>query len=105
MYYLVQGNTASQIKVQLTRNDTGLPADLTDAEIFLKIRNKENTEEPQIVLTGTISDLAFSEVVFLFGFAIDNMEGYYEAEVEVVYTSGLIESVYELIPIKVRKEF
>jgi len=37
---LVQGDTAPQIKVILTRDDTGLAEDITDAVVKLHFRKK-----------------------------------------------------------------
>lgn len=104
MHYLVQGDTAAQLKVNLTRNDTGLAADLTDCTIYLKIREKGSTTVVT-TLTGSITDLSTAEVVFAFGVDINELAGYYECEVEVVNIVGLIESVYELIQIRVREDF
>lgn len=107
-YYLVQGDTGSQIKVDLSRKGTTEAVDLTNATCVLKVR-KEATAQLSFTTIGVLEIGSTSSVVFLLGDDMLTIEpGRYEAEVEVTFTSAgetLIESVYEIIQLFVREDF
>lgn len=105
--YLVRGDTGPQIKVTLTRTDTGLPQDISEASVNLHFR-KKFTETVLFTLAGQ----PFTEggvegtVVFLFGSGqLDLPAGEYEGEVEVVYNAGGRETVFETVNFELRKDF
>jgi hypothetical protein len=105
--YLVQGDTGPQIRVVLTRQDTGLAEDITDATVRLYFR-KKFTETVLFTLTGqsTPDEEALGTAVFVFSNGqLDLTPGEYEGEVEVVFDTGTRETVYEVIDFVLRKDF
>ena len=107
MEYLVQADTGVQMRVTLTRHDTGNPLILTDDTVLLKVR-KKGTTNVLFTITGiefTAGDYLIGLVTFLFGSNLDTLIGYYEAEVEVTYGTTEVESVYELIGFQIRPDF
>ena len=104
---LVQGDTGPQIKVTLTRSDTGNAQDVTGATIKLRFRKKRTTTVLATLTNASTSDEQSSGIC-LFNFAsgdLDVDEGYYEGEVEVVFSSGTRETVYEIFDFYVREDF
>ena len=104
---LVQGDTGPQIKVTLTRSDTGLVEDVSDATIKMHFR-KQDTTSVLFSLTNQSSpdqqDLGVCIFIFSSG-QLDVDAGYYEGEVEVVFQSGTRETVYEVVEFYVREDF
>jgi hypothetical protein len=104
---LVQGDTGPQIKVTLTRSDTGLAEDVSDATIRMHFR-KQNTTSVLFSLTNQSSPDQQNLGVCIFIFSsgqLDVNAGYYEGEVEVVFDSGTRETVYEVVEFYVREDF
>lgn len=104
---LVQGDTGPQIKVTLTRSDTGLVQDVSDATIKMHFR-KQDTTSVLFSLTNQSSpdqqDIGVCIFIFSSG-QLDVDAGYYEGEVEVVFQSGTRETVYEVVEFYVREDF
>lgn len=104
---LVQGDTGPQIKVTLTRSDTGLAENVTDATIKMHFR-KQDTTTVLFSMTNqsTPEQQALGVCIFLFSSGqLDIDAGYYEGEVEVVFQSGTRETVYEVVEFYVREDF
>ena len=107
MFYLVQDDIGTQIKATITREDDGLPVNLSNATVVLKFRAK-GTETILTTLTsispaGSLED---GEAIFQFtsgDLAVE--EGKYEGEIEATFTDGRIETVFEKIDFLVRKDF
>jgi hypothetical protein len=106
--YLVQGDAGSQVKAIITREDTGLPVDLSDATPRLKFK-KKNTTTVLATITSIASspdDLEAGVAVFAFTSThLDVAPGEYVGEIEVSFNSGSIETVYEQITIMVREDY
>ena len=105
--YLVQGDTAPQIKATLTRSDTGTAEDLTGTTIKMHFR-KAMTTTLLFSITGTHTgvDATAGEVVFNFTSGqLDLDAGHYEGEIEVVFDSGTRETVYEILNFVLREDF
>lgn len=103
----VQGDTGPQLKVTLTEEDTGSPADLTGATVTLHFRA---AGESAVLFSRAFivnSDTAASGVAILQWGADDlNVEpGAYEGEVEVVRAGGLRETLYDKLKFKIREDF
>jgi hypothetical protein len=102
--YLVKNDTASQVEVKLTREDTGQVMDLTDATVELHFRKKHTTTKlwtKQAVITDASNGVA----VFTFdGNKLDQDPGQYEGEVEVTFAGGGVETVFDLISFSIRDE-
>jgi len=104
---LVQGDTAPQIKVSFTRDDTGLAEDITDAVVKLHFRKKA-TSTVLFSLTGqsTPDEATAGTTIFMFSNTQLNIDpGKYEGEVEIVYQSGTRETIYEIIDFVLREDF
>lgn len=90
----------------LDENDqlTWAPIDLTDAEVLLKIR-VVGSASVLANIEGTLIDAAAGKVAFIF--ATDTFEdaGTYEAEVEITFDGGGVQTVQDLIKFKVRAGF
>jgi len=104
---LVQGDTGPQIKVTLTRSDTGLAEDVSDATIKMHFR-KQDTTSVLFSLTNQSTPEQQELGVCIFVFSAGQLDvdaGYYEGEVEVVFQSGTRETVYEVVEFYVREDF
>lgn len=107
-YKLVQGDTAPQVKVTLTRSDTGSVIDLTGASTCQLHFRKKNTDTVLFSLSNQSGDIdkASGIAIFVFtGSQLDIAAGNYEGEVEVVFTSGVRETVYETLDFVLRADF
>jgi hypothetical protein len=106
--YLVQSDNGTQLKVEITRDDTGLPVDLTGATPTLRFK-KKNTG---VILTDINSssfssnDLEAGIAVFQFNAAaLAITAGDYVAEIQVTFTDGTVETVYEELQFVVREDY
>ena len=105
--YLVQGDTGPQIKVTLTREDTGLVEDLSNATVSLHFK-KKGTSTVLFTITGqnTPEEEVVGEAYFVFSSGQLNLDaGNYVGEVEVVLQTGVRETVYEIIQFVLREDF
>lgn len=104
---LVQGDTGPQIKVTLTRSDTGSAEDLTGATIKLHFRKKRTTTVLFSLTNQSTGDNLTNGICFFVFSAgqLDLDEGYYEGEVEVVGSSGTRETIYETVEFYLRDDF
>lgn len=106
--YLVQGDNGSQVKVVITRDDTGLPVDLTGATPTLKFK-KKNTANVLTSINSSTDDsdeLQAGVAVFQFLTAqLDLTAGDYVGEIQISFPDGLIETVYEHLEFTVREDF
>jgi hypothetical protein len=106
--YLVRNDNGSQLECRLTRDDTDLPVDLTNAVVRLKFRKKKATTILFTLLNIIVPsvNLPLGQALFEFSSAnLDIPEGDYEGEIEVTFANGNIDTVYELITFKVRNDF
>jgi hypothetical protein len=104
---LVQGDTGPQIKVTLTREDSGLAENLAGATVSLHFK-KKNTDTVLFTLTGQNTPDEELEGIAFFVFANGQLNldaGKYVGEVEVVFESGTRETVYEIIEFTLREDF
>ena len=106
MEFLVQADTAPQLKAFLTRHDTGEELDLTDDTVIMRVRKRHSTTT-LFTLTGggTAEEIAEGEITFTFGSNLTGLEGFYEGQIQITYGSSQIESVYELVQFQIRAEF
>jgi len=104
---LVQGDTGPQVKVTLTRSDTGAVQNLTGATVVMRFRKKRSTTV-LFTLTNQSGDSDKSASIALFAFSagqLDLDEGYYEGEVEVVSSASVRETVFEIVDFYLRADF
>lgn len=106
-YYLVQGDNAPQIKVTVTRDETGETVDMTGATVYLKIRKQRSTTV-LLTLTATNVGTNLAEGIAIFVFSDGDLDidpGYYEGEVEINFGDGTRETIYETLDFFVREDF
>ncbi len=106
--YLVKDDNGTQVECIITRDNTGLPVDLTGATARLKFRKKRTTTILFTLtnITDDQVDLEAGEAVFVFSAAnLDLDAGMYEGEVEVTFANSNVETVYEIIDFQVRDDF
>lgn len=108
LIYLVKDDNGSQVECIITRENTGLPVNLTGAIARLRFR-KANTKTILFTLTnvgGESIDLTQGQAVFVFSSAnLALAPGLYEGEIEISFSGVNVESVYELIHFQVRDDF
>lgn len=92
--------------VSLDENDqaTWAPIDITDADILMKVRAVGSTTLTDTV-EGTIVDAAAGKAAFVFGEDTFETAGIYEAEIEITFPGGGIQTVQDMIKFKVRAGF
>lgn len=102
---LVQGDTLPQVLVTLTDEVTGLPVNVAGASAVMRFRALGTTTLLD-TLVGVVLNAANGELVFSWGPTTLNVEpGDYEGEVEVTFSNGARQTVYELLKFKVREDF
>lgn len=120
--YLVQGDTRPDLVFSITDQNTGLPIDLSTATTVVKFRANGSTTVkatmncvplPGIVQAdGTVSAAAPYNVAGFGGrvamtwspTALDTA-GDFEGEIEVTFTDGTVQTIYDLLKFKVRSQF
>lgn len=104
---LVQGDTSPQLRLVLTDQITGTPIDLTGGSVTLHFRaagadtvmfSRPAFINPELATTG-VCYIEWEEG------DLDVPAGEYEGEIEVLRSSGLRETIYDLLKFKVREDF
>tara|TARA_B110000858_G_scaffold186291_1_gene229305 strand:- start:1775 stop:2104 length:330 start_codon:yes stop_codon:yes gene_type:complete len=106
-YELVQNDSRPQIKATLTQQDTGLVANFNGGSARLRFR-KKGTTTVLFTLSAIDAGTFFSEGVAVFQFGATDLAiaaGLYEGEIEVTYSDGQTESVFEVLEFIVRDDF
>lgn len=105
---LVQGDTGPQVKLTLTRSDTGDAIDLTGAS-SCQLHFRQQYSTTKLFTLDNQSgddDKALGIAIFVFGSSdLDLNAGDYEGEVEIVFNSGVRETVYETVNFVLREDF
>lgn len=103
--YLKDSNQAAVGQI-LDESDpaTWQPIDLTGATVRLKIREVGSTTIKS-TLTGTVTDAVNGRVAFQWTSESLNAAGVYEAEIEMQTSGGGLQTVYDLIKLRVRSDF
>lgn len=107
IYQLVQGDQAPQIQAKLTRDDDGSVVNFAGGSCALKFREKGGTS---VLFTLAASDVGsnFADGIAIFSFSGTQLnldEGYYEGEIEVTYSSGAVETIFEILDFYIRADF
>jgi|TARA_R110001592_G_scaffold181054_1_gene423667 hypothetical protein len=106
-YQLVQGDQAPQIKAVLKRHDDNSVIDFNNGSCALKFRAKGTTTTLFTLAAADVGD-NFQDGIAIFSFSGTQLnvdEGYYEGEIEVTYSSGSVETVYQILDFYVRADF
>lgn len=102
---LVQGDTLPTVTVTLTDEFTGIAVDITGATVVVKFR-LTGTE----IVLSTLATVIVGAAAGIFSFtfpapALDVDPGLYEGEIQVTFAGGAIQSVYDPLKFRVRKDF
>lgn len=117
--YLVQGDTLPEIQLQLKDsntaatnavldpddNTTWAPIDISDAVVRIKMRALGSTTVSSTIQCIRVAPYTNGNVTFTF----DNSElataGVFEGEIEITYTNGTVQTVYDKLKFSVREQF
>ena len=102
---LVQGDTRPALVTTLTDELTGLPINITGATVKLKFRAFGATVLSD-TLVGTVTDGANGLCLFNWSaLSLAGAPGDYEGEIEITFADTKVQTVYDLLKFKLRKEF
>lgn len=104
---LVQGDTKPALVCSITDETSGDPIALTGATVRLKFR-AVGSSNLTATLTGTVTDAPNGQVAFYPASApamLQGEAGDYEGEIEITFSDGTIQTVYDLLKFKVREDF
>lgn len=104
---LVQGDTRPAIVCTITDETSGSAIDLTDAVPVLKFRAAGDTVLTATI-TGTIIDPLLGTCVFHPASdpaMLAGEPGDYEGEIEITFSGGQVQTVYDVIKFKLREDF
>lgn len=103
----VQGDTGPQIKLTFTDEDTNTATDLTGATVTLHFRAAGETTVLFSRAAYINSDTANTGVAVIQWQTNDlNQEpGTYEGELEIVRSTGLRETIFEILKFRIREDF
>lgn len=104
---LVQGDTRPALVCNITDDTTGLPLPITGATIVLFFRQAGSTTL-QATVPGTVTDGPNGQVVFYPASApsmLTGDPGDYEGEIQITFSDGQIQTVYDLLKFRVREDF
>jgi len=109
IYPIVQGDSAPQLEVTLTRDDDGSVVDLTQM-LAGKIRFRaKGTKTLLFTMNGFNPFGTKDEGKVYFSFGQSDLAtlsaGFYEGEIEITYTYGKKETCYEVINFQLREDF
>ena len=104
---LVQGDTRPAIVCTITDETTGDPVNITGATVILKFRPTGSTTL-QATVTGTVTSGSTGQVAFYPASTpamLTGDAGDYEGEIEITFSDGQIQTVYDLLKFKIREDF
>jgi len=107
IYQLVKSDQAPQIRAALKREDDNSAVNFENGSCALKFRKKGSTT---VLFTLAASDVGdnFKEGVAVFSFSGTQLaiaEGYYEGEISITYSSGSVETIFEILSFNLRDDF
>jgi hypothetical protein len=103
---LVQNDTRPAIVCTLTDEVTGAPITVTGATPRLKVR-LVGSSTLQATVEGVVTDGANGVVVFYPASTPEMLEvaGDFEGEIEVEFSDGQIQTLYNILKFKIREDF
>ena len=104
---LVQGDTRPALVCTVTDENTGDPINIVGCTCRLKFREVGATTL-KATLTGTVTDGAAGEVTFYWASDPNSLSGEpgdYEGEIEIEFTDGQVQTVYDVLKFKLREDF
>jgi hypothetical protein len=104
---LVQGDTRPAIVCTLTDETTGSALNITGATVVMKFRPVGSTTL-QTTIPGSVTSGSTGQVVFYPASSpamLTGDAGDYEGEIEITFSDGQVQTVYDLLKFKVREDF
>jgi len=105
--FLVQGDTGPQVQVNLTRADTGSAVDCSGGTCTMKVRARGSDATLFTMTAANIgTNLQDGKLIFSVSNNLATIDaGSYEGEVNVVFSDGTIETVFEVVDLVIRDDF
>ena len=107
-FLLVKNDNGSRIKATITRSDTGVAVDLSNATPKLKFKKKNTGTLLSTLASSTTSsankEAGICEFVFT-GTDLNINSGDYVGEIEITFSDGTIETIFEELDFTVREDF
>ena len=106
LIYLVQGDVnRPQVQATITDENTGAVVDITGATVVMKFRQVGSTTL-QATLTGVVTDGPNGVCAFeMTSAALSGDPGNYEGEIQITFSNGNIQSVYDPLRFRMREDF
>jgi hypothetical protein len=121
---LVAGDSRPQLIFSITDQDTGVPMNFSETETVVRVKLREagDTEIKATMLCGKLIGVVNADGTINFAApyntpgsggrlymdwepgALDSA-GEYEAEIEITFPDGTIQTVYDLLKFRVREQF
>lgn len=104
---LVQGDTRPAIVCTITDETTGDAVNITGATVVLKFRSV-GSDTLQATVTGTVTSGSTGQVAFYPASTpamLTGDAGDYEGEIEITFSDGQIQTVYDTLKFKIREDF
>lgn len=104
---LVQDDTRPALVCTITDDVTNAAINITGATVLLKFRSI-GSDTLQATVTGTVTDGPNGVVVFYPASnpaMLSGAAGDYEGEIQITFSDGQIQTVYDLLKFKVRSDF
>jgi hypothetical protein len=104
---LVQGDTRPALVCNITDESTGAAINVTGCTAVLKFRAM-GSPTLQATVPGSITDGANGQITFYPASEpamLQGTAGEYEGEIEITFTDGQIQTVYDPLKFRVREDF
>lgn len=104
---LVQGDTRPALICTLTDENTNAPISIVGATVVLKFR-EVGSDTLKATIPGSITNGAQGQVAFYWASvptSLDGEPGDYEGEIEITFSDGQIQTVYDPLKFKLRQDF
>jgi len=102
---LVQGDSRPQIQVTLTDEGTGAVIDVTGATCRMKFRASGSATVLDTLVAAPLN-AALGQIVFNWNpTSLTQPPGDYQGEIEITFSNGDIQTVYEVLKFKLREDF
>ena len=104
---LVRNDTRPAIVCTITDDTTGAAINITGATVLLKFR-AAGAETLTATVTGAVTDGSGGVVAFYPATAPEMLAGEpgdYEGEIEITFSDGQIQTVYDSLKFKIRQDF
>jgi hypothetical protein len=104
---LVRNDTRPALVCTITDDTTGAAINVTGATVRLKFR-VSGSETLTATVIGSVTDGSAGQVAFYPVSAPEMLQGEpgdYEGEIEITFSDGQVQTVYDLLKFKIREDF